>query len=150
MQQKLVGKRARYLAMGARRSRSSDDEIVTTKEDSSAEQFESCSCCCSQCSQCSADGDSQSVAAAIDVDEQEMLSSCSDCSLCDDRKNRAVKSKVKDQEEDVSDTSSENLDAYEEFCKDLAEEKAKDRKSSPDKTKKKSAGYYFDDDFKLS
>ena len=51
-----------------------------------------------------------------------MLSSCSDCSLCDGRKALASKriDAIKDQEEDVSDTSSEKLDAYDEFCKDLA------------------------------
>ena len=51
-------------------------------------------------------------------------------------------------EEQISDTESERLDAYEEFFNDLQNEADEGSDDSVKATKKDN--YYFDDDFKLS
>ena len=116
MRAKLDKKANRYLL--GKRSRSSDDDAHTTKEDSN-QQVSSKENSDEECDYSQSD-DSSSEPPSLHQ-SQEDLDSCSD--------------------------SSEQLDAYDEFFNDLANEA--DEASDEDMTKKQ-GNYYFDDDFKLS
>ena len=108
--------------MAGKGSLSPETEIVTTKEDSSADPESS-----------TPPGTSRSGSASHDNENSYSSSGCCQESDIEDVSNNS--------------SSSEQLDAYEEYQNDLLNE-ADESEDSVKATYKD--GYYFDDDFKLS
>ena len=135
MRGKLLGKRARYfnstnMRRAKRRSLSSEEEIITTKEDSSMEVSKS--------------SPSNHTSTSSPPLTSQTSSSRSCCSPIHSSNNTQQISEV----DEVEDTESERLDAYDEFFNDLQNEANIVSDESIKEVKKD--GYYFDDDFKLS